>query len=230
MDSAFWHERWLNGQTGFHEPDGNARLRKHFGAFEVEAQTQLQVTDKAEIFVPLCGKSTDMSWLADQGLRVVGVELSEIAVESFFENEGLVPKTSQVGKLRLYQAGPYRVFCGDFFDLQSDYLNETRYTFDRGSFIALPTPMRERYGRHMRTLLPTTCKTLLIALEYDQATMSGPPFSVLEAEVHSTFEDGFGIQLLETQDILDMEARFKAKGLTKLIEKTYLLTRLGQAR
>ena len=50
--------------------------------------------------MPLCGKSLDLTWLAAQGLRVTGVELSHIAVEAFFPEQQLEPSIPQEGALK----------------------------------------------------------------------------------------------------------------------------------
>lgn len=76
MEPEFWHQRWEANQIGFHEGQVNAHLARHYAHLElVPGQT---------VFVPLCGKSVDLRWLADRGSHVLGVELSPIAVGSFF--------------------------------------------------------------------------------------------------------------------------------------------------
>ncbi|WP_261863761.1 hypothetical protein [Psychrobacter sp. JCM 18900] len=50
----------------------------------IEYFNRLNLTAGSRIFVPLCGKSIDMVWLATQGYDVVGVELVETAVQEFF--------------------------------------------------------------------------------------------------------------------------------------------------
>jgi thiopurine S-methyltransferase len=41
-----------------------------------------------KIFFPMCGDVADMSWMADMGHTIVGVEISPVAIEQFFnENE-----------------------------------------------------------------------------------------------------------------------------------------------
>ena len=45
--------------------------------------------EKCRIFVPLCGKSLDMVWLADKGHSVVGVEISQTGITDFFEENSL---------------------------------------------------------------------------------------------------------------------------------------------
>ena len=87
--------------------------------------------------------------------------------------------------------------------------------------------MRAAYAAHMKALLGREAKILLLTLEYDQAQMQGPPFSVGEHEVHSLFEPEFEVELLERTPVLDAEPRFAEQGLTQLHEATYLLRRRG---
>ena len=68
-----WVERWQEGRTGWHEPDGNDSLKKYWRAAG------------RRVLVPLCGKTPDLAWLARLGNEVVGIELAEIAVETFFD-------------------------------------------------------------------------------------------------------------------------------------------------
>lgn len=51
----------------------------------------------ATVFVPLCGKSLDIGYLASLGYRVVGVELSELAVEQLFRSLGITPQVTREG-------------------------------------------------------------------------------------------------------------------------------------
>ena len=54
---------------------------------------RLELASDAPVFVPLCGKSLDMVWLAQQGHRVIGAELSQRAIDDFFAERGLAPTT-----------------------------------------------------------------------------------------------------------------------------------------
>jgi thiopurine S-methyltransferase len=76
MDKDFWHERWKKKETGFHLKDANPFLRKHWGSINASPQDT--------VFVPLCGKSKDLIWLAERVQNVIGVELSQQATEEFF--------------------------------------------------------------------------------------------------------------------------------------------------
>src|SRR5690606_3494808 len=83
MHPDFWHQRWSDQQIGFHQSTPTPLLLEHWPALGLPAG--------AQVFVPLAGKSLDMAWLAAQGHRVLGVELSPLAVAQFFAEHGLQP-------------------------------------------------------------------------------------------------------------------------------------------
>ena len=76
MEADFWHNRWENNLTGFHLNEVNPHLKENWASMNMKSGTR--------IFVPLCGKSLDLIWLAEQGHQVVGVELSSLAIEAFY--------------------------------------------------------------------------------------------------------------------------------------------------
>ena len=81
--SEDWLDRWANGRTGWHEEDGNAGLKAHWPSLESTAK------GRNRVLVPLCGKTPDLLWLAEQGHEVVGIELSEIAIRQLFAEHDL---------------------------------------------------------------------------------------------------------------------------------------------
>jgi len=180
------------------------------------------------VFVPLCGKSRDMIWLAAQGHRVLGVELSPIAVRDFFSEHELSPATERIGDFERWSAGEIVLLCGDFFHLTADQLSEIGAIYDRAALIALPPEMRVRYASHLQRVLPAL-PTLLVTMEYPQAEMAGPPFSVEETEVRSLFGARHQIERLLDEDTLAAEPRFRERGLTRLREKVFALRRRPRA-
>jgi thiopurine S-methyltransferase len=214
MKPEFWHQRWESNQIGFHEGQVNAYLAPHYA--------QLSLAPGQAVFVPLCGKSVDLRWLADQGAHVLGVELSPIAVESFFAEQGLTPRTRKEGAFAVWESGPIRVLCGDYFALTPAELAGVHAVYDRAALIALPPERRADYVAHLNQLLPGARRTLLVTLEYPQEQMQGPPFSVPEREVRLLFADA-RIEHLGTQDVLADNPRFREKGLTSLLECAYLI-------
>jgi len=212
MESEFWHQRWASNQIGFHEGQVNAYLARHYA--------HLGLAPGETVFVPLCGKSVDLRWLADQGARVLGVELSPIAVESFFAEQGLTPRTRKEAAFTVWESGPIRLLCGDYFALAPADLAGVHAVYDRAALIALPPERRADYVAHLDRLLPGARRTLLITLEYPQEQMQGPPFSVAEREVRTLFTSA-RIERLGGQDVLADHPRFRDKGLTRLLECAY---------
>lgn len=217
MEPRFWHERWEAGQTGWHLETVHPHLEAHWPRLNLAAETR--------VFVPLCGRSRDLLWLAGEGHRVIGVELSPIAVEGFFADAGLDPLVRKEGAFTRYAVDEIEILCGDFFHLDRECLGPVEAVYDRASLIALPPSMRESYAERMKALLDPEVTTLLITLDYDQDLMKGPPFSVHEPEVRALYEPEFEVQLLATPDILDESPRFRERGLTRLHEPVYRLRR-----
>jgi thiopurine S-methyltransferase len=221
LKREFWLERWERQETGFHQDDFNPYLRQYW--------QELRLARDSGVFVPLCGKSRDMLWLRDQGHRVLGVELSAIAVQSFFRENGYTPlqvSRHQVadGRFEQCEADGIRILCGDFFDLGKADMEKVAAVYDRASLIALPPEMRERYVRHLVSILPPATQILLVTLEYHQPEMQGPPFSVSASEVEAFYREHAEVRLLAQMDVLAQNPRFQQRGLTRMVENIFLLT------
>ncbi len=217
MHAEFWQERWSRSEIGFHQPEVNPYLARYWPS--------LQLADHAQVLVPLCGKSLDMAWLAAQGCRVLGVELAQKAVEDFFTEHGLEPHISQEGAFQVYRAGDLEIYCGDFFALSVELLADCAAFYDRAALIALPVDMRARYAAHLNQVLPAGCQGLLVTLDYPQAQMAGPPFALSDSEVQQLFASAWRLEMLQCCDVLGENWRFLQRGLTRLDERVYRLSR-----
>jgi len=192
MEASFWHQKWESGEIAFHESEVNPFLVTHF--------EKLNLAKGSRVFLPLCGKTRDFSWLLTCGYRVVGAELSQLAVNELFKELGLEPKISIAGKLTRYSAKDIDIFVGDIFDLSAEYLGPISAIYDRAALVALPAGMRERYTSHLINI-SGTAPQLLISYEYDQLVMEGPPFSVAENEVMQHYEAAYQLKLVETKNV-----------------------------
>lgn len=186
MDSDFWHGRWRAGQIGFHEGEPNQHLLNHFA----------RLSTGRCVFVPLCGKAVDLTYLAGFGHQVVGVELVDQAVQEFFSQLGGNPTVTQQGPFKRYQQDSLTILQGDFFATTKEHLGPVDALYDRASLIALPEPMRRDYVKHLRALMPAGAPGLVITVEYPQDVMQGPPFSVPEAELRAHYE-GLKVEKLD---------------------------------
>lgn len=214
MEPAFWQQRWQEGRTGFHQTTPTPLLQKHWPSLGVAADHR--------VFVPLCGKSLDMAWLAGLGHRVLGAELTQIAVDQFFAEHLLSPSVHTSAQGRHHLADGIELICGDVFQLTTETLQTCSSVFDRAALIALPPPMRLRYVRDVYGKLPSGCIGLLITLEYPQEDRDGPPFSVEEPEVHALFEPDWELSLLERRPIPPEHPGFVG-GASKLNTAVYRL-------
>jgi thiopurine S-methyltransferase len=173
----------------------------------------------------LCGKTLDMPWLAAQGYRVLGVELSPLAVAQFFAEHGLVPERRASPMGVHHAAGDIEIIQGDVFGLDDATLAGCDAVYDRAAVIALPAPMRGRYAHEVYGRLSTGCRGLMITLEYPQAEMDGPPFSVDGGQVEALFEADWSTDLLERRDILAVQPKFQEAGVSSLHTGVYRLQR-----
>jgi thiopurine S-methyltransferase len=216
MQANDWHERWQNGRIGFHQGEVARSLTQFWPT--------LDLPRGSTVFVPLCGKSLDLLWLRDQGHVVVGVELSQIAVESFFMENGILARRETRQGFDEYLAPGLRVLCGSLFDLTPKTLEPCSAIYDRASLIAMPPELQERYVEKLTELSPVGTQTLLITVEYPQHEMSGPPFSVDFLSVGRLYSAHHEVRELSRMDILASDLKLGTR-VSRLHEVSYHLTR-----
>ena len=83
MEADYWKSRWQRGETGWHRGEVMPLLQKHWSALQAKPGTG--------VLVPLSGKTLDMPWLAAQGHRVLGIELSATGIAEFFAEHEPAP-------------------------------------------------------------------------------------------------------------------------------------------
>lgn len=217
MDPDFWLQRWREGRTGFHQERPTPLLVEYWPA--------LALAPGSRVLVPLAGKSLDLLWLASQGYRVLGVELSPLAVAQFFDEHELSPQVFESPYGRHYRAGDIELICGNVFGLDAQALADCAAVYDRAALIALPPELRRRYVRELHARLPAGCRGLLISMEYPPHEKQGPPFAVPEAEVRALYGRDWEVATLERRDILAQQPGFVAEGVSALETVVYRLTR-----
>lgn len=209
MDQEYWHEKWQTADIGFHEAEGNSLLPDYF--------TDLSLPAGGRLFVPLCGKTRDIGWLLSQGYRVVGVELSELAVRQLFAEMEVEPTIVIKDGMKCYSVTDLDIFVGDFFQLTRELLGPVDAVFDRAALVALPEEMRIRYAGFI-TGITGKAPQLLITFEYDQTQMAGPPFSISAVEMPEHYRDCYLVSQLAS---VDVAGKLKGKCVAK--ENVWLL-------
>ena len=212
MEASFWHQKWEKGDIAFHQSEGNPLLREHL--------KKLNLAMGSRVFLPLCGKTRDLAWLLKSGYRVVGAELNELAINELFNNLGVEPKITRVGKLTLYHAKDIDIFVGDIFDVSAEVLGLVDAVYDRAALVALPASMRDQYTSHLMKIT-NVAPQLLICYEYNQQLMDGQPFSISEAEVKNHYAAAYQLKAVENKDVVG-----GLKGEVASIETVWLLQKL----
>lgn len=215
MQKEFWHEKWQSNQIGFNQPKPNQLLLQYFDTLNLRPGNR--------VFVPLCGKSIDMVWLASQGYEVLGVELSPIACSAFFNEHSIPVEVIQRDKFTIYKSKKISLISGDIFDLNKRTLGKVDAVYDKAALIALPDELRQRYATVLMNLITYKTPMLLITYIYDQNEMDGPPFAVDENKIVALYGAQFNIKLLCHQIAKDIPAHLREKGLTTASEEVYYL-------
>ncbi|WP_194435098.1 thiopurine S-methyltransferase [Vibrio fluminensis] len=211
-DPEFWHNKWAANQIGFHLEDVNPLLINYW------QHTKPNYSDK--VFVPLCGKSEDLVWLATKHEDVQGVELSNIAVRAFFSEHFYTPMVMPInGQHELFQFDELSIYVGDYFTAP---LKPVDIVYDRAALVALPEEMRDAYVERLKGLLNPGARILLVTLDYVQEEMAGPPFSVPELEVRRHFAD-YKITKLYRDEGDENHPRIVRNNLTRFAEEVYLI-------
>ncbi|MEL6609140.1 MAG: thiopurine S-methyltransferase [Pseudomonadota bacterium] len=190
MEAQFWHDRWSQGQTAFHEGRPNDLLVSHWAGLD----------PGHHVFVPLAGKTVDMIWLRAQGHRVTGIELDESAVKAFFDENEMAPDVSEVGPFTVYSADDITLYVGDIFALTAQELGPVDIVYDRAALVALPDHMRTDYAAHMPGLTGHAPQ-FVVTFDYDQSNTPGPPFSVPEQMLRGLYGSSYLIRCVETRPI-----------------------------
>jgi thiopurine S-methyltransferase len=201
-----WLERWRIGRTGWHEPGGNRNLKRYW------------TFSGRRVLVPLCGKTPDLLWIESQGNEVVGIELSEIAVQAFFDENALDYERVD-GSLTAYRARELELtlYCGDFFEFREMPFD---VHYDRGALSAIAPDQRSRYARHVASLLSDDAQQFVITLEYDQSVCDGPPYSVGAGDLLDLWPALR--RHASVDDIANAPPKFLAQGLEELREVVWV--------
>ena len=213
MQASFWHQKWDEGEIAFHESQANSLLVAHF--------EKLNLKKGCRVFVPLCGKTKDLAWLLARGYKVVGAELSEVAINELFDDLGVQANITKVGKLTRYRAKDINIFVGDIFNLTTEIIGSVDAVYDRAALVALPGNMRNLYSLHL-IRITDAAPQLLITYEYNQELLEGPPFSINKEEIEHHYAATYQFKTVQSKDVTG-----GFKGKVSSIETARLLQKIN---
>lgn len=192
MGIELWLDCWQEGRTPFHRQQVQQDL--------IYFWPLINQNQPRKVFVPLCGKTLDMHWLAEQGLAVTGIDLSIIAIESFIQEQGLTLNHKKIKGIDCFQNPEYNLLVGNIFNLDDSLITHQDVMYDRAALIALPEKLRKTYVDCCLKWLKPGATILLKTIHYKQELMEGPPYAVGSNEVYQLFQHCQSIQPLMTRN------------------------------
>ncbi len=211
---------WCNDQTDFHQQHVNPLLARFWPSLNLKIPSR--------ILVPLCGKSLDLIWLAQQGYEVVGVELSPVAAKAFFEENNLAPHKSRSGEFIVWECGRIKILSGDFFKLTLTDLGAIDVVYDRAALTALPEELRAGYVAHLRSIIPITCSIFLLttedAMPVNDAATRPTMEGVIDDEITGLYEHHFTIDITHTEPAWESDLAEPENAAIAVEHKVYRLT------
>ncbi|XP_070556946.1 probable thiopurine S-methyltransferase isoform X2 [Ptychodera flava] len=207
-EGNYWHKKWKVNDIGFHKDTVNECLINNMNLLTGGKK-------QVKIFVSLCGKSPDLKWLADQGHDVIGLEFSELATKSFFEEQHLNYTVSPVETIQgasVFKADDcqIQIYCCDFFAFTSAIAGQFDAVWDRHAFGAVLPKRRTQYSENLMSLMKPDGNCLMMTAQYDATVMQGPPFNVRTELIQEFFGDRCDIRKIEQGDA--MRDKWRAKG------------------
>lgn len=213
-NNQYWLDRWQNNDVGFCQESPNEFLVKHF--------SKLNINDSSICLIPMCGCSIDMLYFLSKGVKVVGIELSEKAVLSFFSQNNIKHDVIQGDDYKLYKGNNIEIYVADIFNLPKiANLLTFDIWYDRGAYIALPNNLRAKYAKMMLQVCSDKTQILLLVMEHDKKSQT-PPFSVSQAELIKNFSPYIEFKLIDSKQRDNIPDYRKAEGMTMQFYTTYL--------
>ena len=206
-----WHSKWTSlkdgALPGWHLSGTNPSLVTIDGEPFVK-ENDRTIPIRGRVLVPLCGATDDMQYLSnfDAVTEVVGVEISERAIDVFFKAHSLTPNIEPLSKSStsngssdgcVYVSGKIKIFKMDML-LFADS-EKFDFIWDRASLMAIDPCYRSKYCQVMESCLKGAGDYVVVGIEYPEGPFTGPPRMIHDRQIKECFEDS---KLFETIDKL----------------------------
>ena len=188
-----WKEKWDEGRSPWHQEETNPHLKEFFHLLD-----DGNLKGK-RIFLPLCGKTVDLKWLYDHGMSVVGVDVVELAVKGFFEDNNLdyqIEDSPLLPDCKIYRHDDrLSIFVCDIFKVDAALLGgPCDYLWDRGALVAMVYDEQQKYWNIVDSILSPTAQALIECFEFDRTQHPGPPHSIPEDDLLQLLHGKFVVE------------------------------------
>ncbi|ESK88092.1 thiol methyltransferase 1 [Moniliophthora roreri MCA 2997] len=157
QDASSWDEAWKQSITPWDAGQSQPPLVQLFQSNEVDLATN------GRAIVPGCGAGYDAIYLASVGFDVIGLDISETALE---KAKSLTPSELK-NKVQFQSA--------NFFDLKDEKFD---LIYDYTFFVAIHPMLRSSWGSQMRSLIKPGGYLITLIWPIAPYTDQGPPYYV----------------------------------------------------
>jgi thiopurine S-methyltransferase len=212
IPNNYWISAWKSNKIKFHQKAINQNLISYFD--------DLNLKNNSKILVPLCGKTSDILWLSQQGFHVTGIEISHIACQDFFQDNKLDFCVTKGKDFSSYQHDNIELLCGNIFDI--NLKRKFQAIYDRAALVAIHPSLRKDYVNFLIKVSSKNSRILLVVFESEHNPVI-PPFPIAEDEIKQLFHENFTVLQLSRNEIKKLPAVMIKNGHKKIFFSTYLL-------
>lgn len=193
--SDFWQAKWENDDISrFDQKYPNVYLKKYLPLFNL--------TDNSKCVLPLCAKSVDMLYLASLGFDVIGIEISQKAIELFFRAYQIPYDFMTMDNVKVFYSkeSSYKITIinADLFDVRLEYFaDKIELWYDRSSYIALPSNLRVDYAKYTQKNSQLIRNALMVNVSHN-LKLKFFPHSITQIEMQANFSHVYDIEKLES--------------------------------
>ena len=182
---------WKSSEIPWHKTEVDNNLNMYI-------KELTQGRSDASILVTWCGKSVDMPWLCSQGYSVVGIALSEVAVNQFFKDNCIPYTRTTEGRYVVYRAETQKVtiYLGDYYKLTPNIIGRFDAVWDNNAFGSSPLPDRHNYVSVLASLLKEDGQVLVANWEYGKLERHTYPYSLTSTVIKEYFQEKFEVKFL----------------------------------
>ncbi len=222
MDLSYWKKRWQEGNIGWH----NEKVDNDLQTFVKNERPSLS----SPVLIPLCGKTLDIDWLAQQSFDVVGVDVSPLALKAVVARNSGAWSTQTHPKAVVHSHRRIQLWEADFFDWAQTAQATYCWVWDRAAFVAIDPSLRTHYLQAMAQLLRPDGFMLCKTFAYAQELSTAPPYSVTEAQMLALSAPWFTAKRIQSNTSFHESGTLARRGAPQVTTDVWQLSVISEEK
>ncbi|TEB29876.1 S-adenosyl-L-methionine-dependent methyltransferase [Coprinellus micaceus] len=164
-DPLSWDNAWKQNITPWDMGGVQPSLK------EVMENSRIPFPRSGKVLVPGCGTGYDVFYFASLGLKAMGMDISETAVEAAYKARYKEPQN-------VFDNSDF--VAANFFEYSNIIFPEDRFNlvYDHTFFVAIPPAKRSDWGKEMAALIKPGGYLITVVFPILPQTSTGPPYYV----------------------------------------------------